>query len=574
MCIRDRLKNVPVVPVSGLLGINLISSGSQDIPWYTGPNLMQALTETVPPADQCVHKPLRVSIKHVYKVPRVGQVMLGVVMSGRLCPGMPVSVSPGSIGGTVGALQFLGVKTLGFTWLRMWRLVALGRAQCTDPLLSRLFDVDRISFHVFELIVSQAHNCQPYEALPGDHVTFQIKGAARVNTVQRGDVLCDQLIEPARGCISFFAFVVVVSQRSGGVAEGFQGQMYYGAAATNCRIKKILCSLDRSGKTLESRPDRLRKGHRGIIELEPVVYLNKKYVATPLCVDSCQRFPRLGRLVLTQSGTLVIGAIRAVDTYASRLEELAALADLRRMQTYCLDDPELGLAALMLPQCARQIPTRDARCYRSLIKQCPKLSTETAVCVARLSCTQHSYTIANQLISDGFSKEQCLKLLAFPHYHGGDAGFDIKAKTLCRLVQARHMEGVALLLAAGVDPLLATYGGENAISFANTETLVNLEGCDMLKPLPLRFSLPVCDDIVACLQASLVWTPESHHLFPPGFRALIRYLTASYKLMARAFASRGGLYLSSQIAELIFQWLPRNSKFAYDKIQGLSLIHI
>ncbi|MEK6866979.1 MAG: GTP-binding protein, partial [Thermoproteota archaeon] len=67
-----KLENVPIIPVSGWKGDNLVKK-SENMPWYTGKTLLLAFDDfTVP--EKPIGKPLRVPIQDVYTITGVGTV--------------------------------------------------------------------------------------------------------------------------------------------------------------------------------------------------------------------------------------------------------------------------------------------------------------------------------------------------------------------------------------------------------------------------------------------------------------------------------------------------------------------
>ena len=71
--------------------------------------MIETLSRPSPPKLDLSQLPLRVSVKAVYQINQVGTVVLGVVSSGVLAPGMECQVSPAAIRGvTVGSLRLAG----------------------------------------------------------------------------------------------------------------------------------------------------------------------------------------------------------------------------------------------------------------------------------------------------------------------------------------------------------------------------------------------------------------------------------------------------------------------------------
>ena len=91
--------NVAFVPCSGYAGANLTKK-SPDMPWYTGPTLMEVIdTFKVPPKP--VDKALRLPIQDVFTITGHGTVPVGRVESGKLKPNDAVIVMPSGVKGEV-----------------------------------------------------------------------------------------------------------------------------------------------------------------------------------------------------------------------------------------------------------------------------------------------------------------------------------------------------------------------------------------------------------------------------------------------------------------------------------------
>jgi len=88
-------ENIPVIPISGWLGDNMIDK-SPSLSWFKGPTLLEALDNITPP-KRMTEKPLRLPLQDVYKIGGVGTVPVGRVETGILKPGMNVVFAPVNI---------------------------------------------------------------------------------------------------------------------------------------------------------------------------------------------------------------------------------------------------------------------------------------------------------------------------------------------------------------------------------------------------------------------------------------------------------------------------------------------
>merc|ERR1719230_340073 len=63
---------IEFIPISGWEGDNMIES-SENMPWYKGPILLDAL-DNIPPPQRPIDKPLRLPLQDVYKIGGIGTV--------------------------------------------------------------------------------------------------------------------------------------------------------------------------------------------------------------------------------------------------------------------------------------------------------------------------------------------------------------------------------------------------------------------------------------------------------------------------------------------------------------------
>jgi len=87
-----KTETINFVPISGFNGDNMIEK-STNTPWYSGPTLLQALDQIVPP-KRPTEKALRLPLQDVYKIGGIGTVPVGRVETGILKPNMDVYFAP------------------------------------------------------------------------------------------------------------------------------------------------------------------------------------------------------------------------------------------------------------------------------------------------------------------------------------------------------------------------------------------------------------------------------------------------------------------------------------------------
>ena len=145
-------KKVPFIPYSGFNGDNLVEK-SDKAPWYKGwkaninPKtvvegftLVEALNNFIQPPTRHPELPVRLPISNIYNIKGVGQIICGTVEQGTLKPGDEVGIVP------------TGLKN------------------------KKIFSIEQ-------------HKKQLPSAGPGDSVGLSIKGIAKDEKVQPGDII-------------------------------------------------------------------------------------------------------------------------------------------------------------------------------------------------------------------------------------------------------------------------------------------------------------------------------------------------------------------------------------------------
>src|SRR3989338_2927338 len=135
-----KIPEIQFLPIASYPGDN-VAKKSTNMPWYTGPTLLQALDNLTPP-EKPTGLPLRLPIQDVYNITGIGVVPVGRVETGTMKIGDKVIVVPGREGkGITGE-----VKTI------------------------------------------EMHHEQVQMAEPGDNVGFNVRGIGKTD-IDRGDVL-------------------------------------------------------------------------------------------------------------------------------------------------------------------------------------------------------------------------------------------------------------------------------------------------------------------------------------------------------------------------------------------------
>merc|ERR1719498_916645 len=220
---------VKYVPISGWHGDNMLSK-SDNMPWYKGPTLLDALDELTTP-KRPRDKPLRLPPQDVYKIGGIGTVPVGRVETGLLKPGMVVTFGP------------LNVTT--------------------------------------EVKSVEMHHEQVEEAEPGDNVGFNVKNLS-VKEIKRGYVASDSKNDPAKDT-GMFAAQVIVLNHPGEIRAGYAPVLDCHTAHIACKFAEITSKMDRrSGKVLEENPKFVKSGDACMVNLTP---------SKPMCVESFSEYP-------------------------------------------------------------------------------------------------------------------------------------------------------------------------------------------------------------------------------------------------------------------------------------------
>ena len=238
---------IPFVPVSAYVGDNVIKK-SENMTWYKGPTLMDALDATITAPEKPVDKPLRLPVQDVYSITGVGTVPVGRVETGVLKPGDKVLFTPSGAQGEVKSIEM--------------------------------------------------HHKQMDKAEPGDNIGFNVRGVDK-NAIKKGDVMSHPDNPPKT--VKEFTGQIIVLQHPTVITKGYTPVFHIHTSHIAGKITQLVKKLDpNTGETKEENPDMLKSGDAAIIKVEP---------QQAVVIEKQSEIPQLAKFAIRDMGKTVAAGI-------------------------------------------------------------------------------------------------------------------------------------------------------------------------------------------------------------------------------------------------------------------------
>lgn len=250
-------KDVPVIPVAGLSGENLLSK-SAEMPWYAGHTAIESL-DALGSMNRPAEKPLRLPVLKVHDQPKAGTVVVGRIETGSIRIGIKVIFSPSGLVSEVRSIYKAG-----------------------EPV---------------------------NDAREGDIVSVGLGSGdeseqLRPSDIRRGMVISGST-DPAADAETFLAQVVVLNH-PGVIRAGYCPAIAVHTAQVPCEFEELLSKVDRkTGKDAENNPTSAKTGDVVTVKMRPRALV---------CVETFSAYPPLGRFAIRDHGrTVGVGVIKEVN---------------------------------------------------------------------------------------------------------------------------------------------------------------------------------------------------------------------------------------------------------------------
>ena len=256
-------KSVPVMPISGWMGDNLITK-SDKMPWFKGcdvevekekihlDTLADALEKMVKLPKRPTDTKLRMPVSGVYKIKGVGDVITGRVEQGKVNPEDQV--------------MFLPTHTT------------------STPCAGKVFSVEM-------------HHKNVPSAGPGDNVGLNVKGLDKLNMPRVGDVMILTKDDSLKRCANFTAQVQILDH-PGQLKKGYAPVAFVRTGRSACKITKIDWKMGKeTGGAKVEDPEYVKAN-----EVAQIVFAPQQ----PFVVEGFKQCEGLGRVAIMEGNTVVM----------------------------------------------------------------------------------------------------------------------------------------------------------------------------------------------------------------------------------------------------------------------------
>jgi elongation factor 1-alpha len=241
-----KAETIQYIPIASLPGDN-VGKKSTNMPWYTGPNLVESFDNLFVPT-KLTDKPLRLPIQEVFSITGFGTVPVGRVETGIMKPGDRVIIMPS------------GVTT--------------------------------------EVKSIEMHHQQLAQAKPGDNVGFNVKGIDKTQ-INRGEVVGPVTSPPS--VVETFTAQIVVLNHPTAISVNYTPVFHAHTTQFAGRVEEIIEKKDpKSGQSLQKNPDFIKTGDVAIIKVRPL---------KPIVLEKYSEFPPLGRFAIRDMGATVAAGV-------------------------------------------------------------------------------------------------------------------------------------------------------------------------------------------------------------------------------------------------------------------------
>jgi elongation factor 1-alpha len=268
-------KSIPIVPISGWCGDNLITK-SDKMPWWKGADvvcqdkttvhvdtLLQCFNDMVQPPVRDNTKAMRTPVSGVYKIKGVGDVITGRVEQGEVKPNEMV--------------KFLPTHTTS--------------TACTGKIFT----------------VEMHHKSQP-SAGCGDNVGLNVKALPKENPPRVGDVMVHEK-ETALCTVQDFSAAVQILDHPGQLKVGYTPIAFVRTGRSAIKMEKIVWKMGKStgGQKVED-PAFVKANEMAFITFVP---------AQPFVCDKFKSCEGLGRIAIMEgNGVVMLGKVMKVTPKA------------------------------------------------------------------------------------------------------------------------------------------------------------------------------------------------------------------------------------------------------------------